>query len=96
MITSEGRDKMRRSTAGNQARGVNDGKPDIVSVNENNGLSSPPASYASETQNHIDNTCDASTDGEAGPVSTLGVHAAHSPVPSCITGARTSMKKTQK
>ena len=57
-------------------------------MNENNGLSSSPASYASETQNHIDNTGDPSSDGEAGPGSTLGVHAAHSPVPSCITGAQ--------
>ena len=87
-ITSEGEDQLRRSTAGNQAREGNDGKPDIVSVNENNGLSSPPASYASETQNHIDNTREPPSDGEAGPGSTLSVHAAHSPVPSCITGAR--------
>ena len=79
---------MRRSTAGNQAREGNDGKPDIVSVNENNELSSPPASCASETQNHIDNTSDPPSDGEAGPGSTLSVHAAHSPVPSSITGAQ--------
>ena len=70
MITSEGEDKVRRNTAGNQAREGNDGKPDIVSVNENNGLSSPPASYASETQNHIDNMGDPSTNGEAGSGST--------------------------
>ena len=79
---------MRRSTAGNQAREGNDGKPDIVSVNENNELSSPPAPYASETQNHIDNTGDPPSDGEAGPGGTLSVHEAPSPVPSCITGAR--------
>ena len=85
MLTSEGGDKVRGSTNGNQAGG---GGPDIVSVNENNELSSPPASCASETQNHIDNTGDPSSDGEAGPGSTLGVHAAHSPVPSCITGAQ--------
>ena len=87
-ITSEGGDKVRRNTAGNRAREGNDGKPDIVSVNENNELSSPPASYASETQNHIDNTGDPPSDGEAGPGSTLSVHAAHSPVPSSITGAQ--------
>ena len=57
-------------------------------MNENNGLSSPPASYARETQNHIDNTGDPSSDGEAGPGSTLSVHTAHNPVPSCITGAQ--------
>ena len=85
VITSEGGDKARRSTAGNQAREGNDGKPDIVSVKENNGLSSPPASYASETQNHIDNTGDPSSDGEAGQ----GLCPAASPVP------RTSMKKAQ-
>ena len=50
-------------------------------MNENNGLSSPLASYTSETQYHIDNS-------EAGPGSTQSVHAAHSPVPSCITGAQ--------
>ena len=87
-ITNEGEDQLRRSTAGNQAREGNDGKPDIVSVNENNGLSSPPASYASEMQNHIDNTGDPSSDGETDPGSTLSVHAAHSLVPSCITGAQ--------
>ena len=81
VITSEGGDQVRRSTDGNQAREGNDGKPDIVSVNENNGLSSPLASYTSETQYHIDNS-------EAGPGSTQSVHAAHSPVPSCITGAQ--------
>ena len=88
MITSEGGDKVRRSTAGNRAREGNDSKPDIVSVNENNEPLSPPASYASETQNQVDNTGDPPSDGEAGPGSTLGVHAAHSPVPSCITGAQ--------
>ena len=50
-------------------------------MNEKNGLSSPLASYASESQYHIDNS-------EAGPGSTQSVHAAHSPVPSCITGAQ--------
>ena len=73
MITRKGEDRVRRSTAGNQVREGNDGKPDIVSVNENNGLSSPPASFASETQKHLDNTGDPSTDGEAGPGSTLSV-----------------------
>ena len=81
IITSKGGDQVRRSTDGNQAREGNDGKPDIVSVNENNGLSSPPASYASETQYHIDNS-------EADPGSTQILHAAHNPVPSCITGAQ--------
>ena len=84
MITRKGEDRVRRSTAGNQVREGNDGKPDIVSVNENNGLSSPPASFASETQKHLDNTGDPSTDGEAAPGSTLSVDAAHSPVPSNI------------
>ena len=81
VITSEGGDQVRRSTNGNQAKEGNDGKPDIVSVNENNGLSSLPASYASKTQYHINNS-------EAGPGSTQRVHTAHSPVPSCITGAQ--------
>ena len=44
IITSQGGDQVRRNTDGNQAVEGNDGKPDIVSVNKNNGLSSPPAS----------------------------------------------------
>ena len=40
------------------------------------------------TQNHIDNTGNPSTDGEAGQGSTLSVHATHMPVPSCITGVQ--------
>ena len=88
MITSEEGDKVRRSTAGNQAREGNDGKPDNVSVNENNGLSSPPASYAGETQNHIDNTGDPSSDGEAGPGSTLRRSRGPQPTTNCITGAQ--------
>ena len=44
-------------------------------------------------QNHIDNTGDPSSDGETGPGSTLSVHAAHSLVPSCITGAQDADEK---